>query len=193
MAKSNNSVSIYGVLVSLAEAEASAIAERVAGPAQPGEKLNQVGTELMRGLAKGGVMIPPEWAVRISAAIGATDPASIVEAVEKSAGRCGEATRVEWIVDPTHIAFYQMQADNAGVSLNHQVKAHLDYAYEQGWLGGSAPDPFKLLLTAEQYRHLQQIFHKDNVTGADVIERLSAGATPEEEYDPIMESLKGGK
>jgi hypothetical protein len=101
---------------------------------------------------------------------------------------------VEWVVDPTQISFYAMQAENLGVSLAHQLKAHMDLAYSQGWFGQTAPDLFKLLLSQEQYRDLQKMFAKDIVTGADVMDRLmaQAGDTFTADDDLVMQSLGGG-
>lgn len=186
----------YGLTVSLTEADSNAITTQVSAGATAADKLSITAGQLLRDLARGGQMIPPEWASRIDAAIHTTDPGAVTEAVEKSAGRAGEATRVEWLVDPTQIAFYQMLADNAGVSLNHQLKTLLDFAYAQGWFGMSAPDPFKLLVSPEQWRYLQQVFEKDIVTGDDVVEKLrkvigSPAIVSEDDDDLVMESLKG--
>ena len=188
MGKSNN----YGLVVTLTDPEANAITESQPAGQTAAEKLSLVANGLLRDLAKGGAMLAPEWASRVEAAIGTTDAAAVVDAVERSANRSGDATVVSWVVDPTQINFYQMLADNAGISLNHQLKSLLDYAYSQGWFGSAAPDLFKLLLTQEQYRFLQQMFEKDIVTGFDVIEKLQVGseaswAPPED--DVVLDSL----
>lgn len=191
MGKNNN----YGLVVGLSEAEANAITEHVSGPYTSTEgKLGVVATGLLRDLVKGGVMIGPEWATRIETAIGTTEAQAIVEAVERVAGKIGEATIVPWIVDPTQLPFYQSLADNRDFTLAQQLKAVMDYAYEQGWFGMGAPDPFKILLTAEQWRALQQIFGKDIVTGQDVMDRLGTpevGTFAPEDGDLILDSLKG--
>ncbi len=127
---------------------------------------------------------------RIDSAIHSTEPPAIVDAVERSAGRKGEATRVEWIVDPTQIAYYQSLADNAGVSLEQQLKSILDYALMQGWLGAGAPDLFKILLSPQQYRALQTLFAKDVVTGTDIMQRIGAEQAAVED-DMILSSLTG--
>lgn len=187
----------YGLAVALSEADAGNIAEHIQGQGSVESKLSGAATGLLRDLAKGGVMVPSEWAARIESAIGTTDPAAIVEHVERAAGRSGDATRVEWIVDPTQLQFYKHLADNAGVSLEHQLKSLLDYAYSQGWFGMAAPDVHKLLVTPEQYRWLQQVFEQDIVTGEEVIERLhKAGVNPavvaEDDDDLVLDSLTKG-
>ena len=100
------------------------------------------------------------------------DPEKIVEAVEKSAGRSWDSVRVEWVPDATHLAFYKQLADANGITLEHELKTLLDFAYSQGWFGMAAPDPFKILLTPEQFRTLQEMFGKDIPTGADVMEKI---------------------
>ena len=186
----------FGVAVSLSPTEANTIAAHVQGAGSVESKLSTVATGLLRDLAKGGVMIGPEWAERIESAINTTESPAIVEAVEKSAGRCGDALRVEWIPDPTQVNWYQHLADNAGVSLSHQLKNILDHAYEQGWFGMNAPSPFKILLDSQQYRELQQMFSKDNVTGQDVMGRLNvaferdAPFATEDGSDLVLDSLK---
>ena len=178
MAKASKS---YAVVVTLSDADAAALGV---------EKVEVLANTCLRALAQGGVLVAPEWAERIKSAIGTTDAASITESVERCARRFGEARLVEWSVDPTQLAFYQQLADNAGVTLEHQLKSLLDYAYSQGWFGMGAPDPFKLWLSQDQYRALQQFFQKDIVTGQDVIERLGVSAvTQAESGDPLLDSL----
>jgi hypothetical protein len=180
---------VYEISVKLSETEAAAISAR-------GGTLSATATTLLRDYARGGAVIPAEWAARIQAAIDTVEASAIVDHVEKSVGRHGESVVVEWVVDPTQIQFYREQAENAGMTLQQQLKAHMDYGYAQGWLGSTAPDPFKLLLTAEQYRWLRQLCEKDVVTGSDVIARLhQAGATPsfvtEDDEDLVLNALEG--
>jgi hypothetical protein len=163
----------------------------------PGVQLASVACDLLRDLARGGVMLPPEWASRIDAAIHTTDAATIVKHVERSVGKSGEAVRVEWIVDPTQIQFYQHLADNASISLEMQLKALMDYAYSQGWFNTGAPEVFKLMLAPEQYRWLQQAFGKDVVTGQDVIDQLAKNMKvtfpPDMDDDLVLEALQGAR
>jgi hypothetical protein len=182
----------FGISVALSEAEASKIAQSVPGDAPVADKIGAVGGGLLRDLAKGGVMIPREWADRIDAAIDTLEPSRIVESVEKSVNKVGESTSVQWVVDPTQITYYQHLADNAGISLERQLKSVMDFAYEQGWFGMNTPDANKIFLSAEEYRRLQELFGKDVVTGADVISRLQGEFAPpaESEEDPIMASLR---
>jgi hypothetical protein len=191
----NDGLYLYGVAVPLSVADANAIAAHVQDNGSIESKLSTVATGLLRDLAKGGIMIAPEWAERISTAIGTTDAPAIVAVVEKSVDRRGDATVVQWVVDPTQIAFYQQLADSNGVTLAHELKALMDYAYEQGWFGVAAPDAFKILLDAQQYRDLQQMFSKDIVTGQDVMARLNVAFdrafAPEEGSDLVLDSLKG--
>ena len=185
----------FGLTVSLDEAQSNVIAENAPGQAGVAEKLSAVAAGLLADLAKGGVMIPPDWAIRIRNAIGTVEPAAIIENVEKAVGRCGESVRIEWVPDPTWLGFLQAQADNTGITLSHQLQAHLDHALCQGWLGGSAPDPFKLLLDRDQYRELQQFFEKDVVTGTDVVDcvRRNEGTAfvqaADDDTELIMDSL----
>lgn len=186
----------YGVAVSIKGREADAIIQAVPGQSSLEAKLGSTASGLLADLANGGAMVPPEWAERIQAAIGTTDPAAIVAAVERSQKRRGDATAVEWIVDPTQINFFQQMADSSGITLAHQLKSIIDYAVMQGWLAGGAPDPYKLLVSQEQYRWLQSLFEKDIVTGDDVIEKLRrSGNIPavvsEDDDDLVMNSLKG--
>jgi hypothetical protein len=159
-------------VVGFTEAEAATIAAHVPGPASNIEKMSQVSASLLRDLLKGGTMVPGEWGSRIESAIGSLDPEKIVEAVEKSAGRSWDSVRVEWVPDATHLAFYKQLADANGITLEHELKTLLDFAYSQGWFGMAAPDPFKILLTPEQFRTLQEMFGKDIPTGADVMEKI---------------------
>ena len=192
MAKSGNTS--YGLTVSLSDVEANAITAAQPAGQTASDKMSIVAGGLLRDLARGGAMIPPEYATRIEAAIEATDPAAITAAVEKSASKQGEATTVQWVVDPTHIQFYQSLADNNGVTLERELKTLLDFAYEQGWFGMSAPEVHKILLDAEQYKELQQMFGKDIPTGEDVMERLRKEFrgvfAPEEDDDLVMDSLE---
>jgi hypothetical protein len=188
------SVSNIPLVVGLTDNEVQAIAATLPGPQAAGEKVAEVGARLVKQYAQGAALLPAEWAARIEAALGTLDPRAVAEAVEKAMHRQGEAVVVEWVVDPTQIAFYQMLAENAGLSLERQLKSMLDYAYSQGWFGMGAPDADKILLTPEQYRALQRLFGKDIVTGEDVMERLQEadGAgfiQAEEEEDPILGSL----
>ena len=193
MAKSGNTS--YGLTVSLSDVEANAITAAQPAGQTASDKMSIVAGGLLRDLAKGGVMIPPEYATRIEAAIEATDPAAITAAVEKSASKQGEATTVQWVVDPTHIQFYQSLADNNGVTLERELKTLLDFAYEQGWFGMSAPEVNKILLGAGQYKELQQMFSKDIVTGEDVMERLRGQAMtpPDLEDELVFDALEGKK
>lgn len=188
----------YGITVRLSEADVNAISEGVRGQAAPAEKLGAVASGLLRDLARGGVMIEPDWASRIESAVGSTEQSVIVEAVEKSVNRRGEDTIVEWEVDPTQIAWYKQLADNVppmGISLNQQCKSIMDWAYSQGYFGQNAPDPYKILLEPEQWQYLQKLLAKDIPTGYDVIALLSGERKPEvieEEDDLVMDALKGG-
>jgi hypothetical protein len=192
MAKSGNTS--YGLTVSLSDAEANAITAAQPAGQSASDKLSITAGSLLRDLARGGAMIGAEWATRVQAAIETTDPAAIVSAVEKSVSRNGEATTVQWIVDPTHVQFYQQLADNNGVTLERELKTLLDHAYEQGWFGMSAPEVNKILLDAGQYKELQQMFGKDIPTGEDVMERLRkeyrGTFAPEEDDDLVMDSLE---
>lgn len=182
----------YGLTVSLTDVDANAITLQVPTGQSASDKLSMAAGGLLRDLAKGGQMIPPEYAVRIQDAIGTTDPPTITTVVEKSVNRDGDAILIPWRVDPTQITFYRHQAENAGITLEQQLKAHMDLAYAQGWLGSSAPDAFKVLFTPEQWRFLQGLLEKDMPTGEDVIDllRKAAGAAGEDE-DPVMDSLRG--
>jgi hypothetical protein len=192
MAKSGNTS--YGLTVSLSDAEANAITTAQPAGQSASDKLSITAGSLLRDLARGGAMLGPEWATRVQAAIETTDPSAIVSAVEKSVSRQGEATTVQWIVDPTHVQFYQHLADNNGVTLEHELKSLLDYAYSQGWFQMGAPDVFKILLDAGQYKELQQMFSKDIVTGEDVMERLRKeyrGAfAPDAEDELVFDALE---
>lgn len=176
-----------------------AIPETIAAQAGP-EKLGEVASALLTMIGNGGFILPPEWAERLRSAIGTLTPQDVVERVERTAKRSGGNIIVEWVVDPSQIEFYRMQAESNGLTLEQQLKTLLDYAYSQGWFGSTAPDPFKLLLTESQYQILQRIFNKDIVTGADVMEALevrqSKAATPEdtraeEEEDILLAALEG--
>jgi hypothetical protein len=184
----------YGLTVGLPEDAATAIANHVPGPQSTAEKLGAVASGLLCDLALGGAMLPPAYAERIQQALGSTDPATITAAIEKAASKDGEATLVYWRVDPTQIAFYKQLADNvppSGISLEQQLKSLLDYAFAQGWFGMGAPDVYKILLTAEQWKFLQQLFAKDIPTGEDVIDKLlESGPAQSEETDPFLEALK---
>ena len=187
----------YGLVVSLSDIEANAITMAQPAGQSASDKLSITAGSLLRDLARGGVMLSPEWATRVQAAIETTDSAAIVSAVEKSVNRSGEATTVQWTVDPTHVQFYQHLADNNGVTLERELKTLLDHAYEQGWFGMSAPEVNKILLDAAQYRELQKMFGKDIPTGEDVMDRLRkeyrGTFEPEEEEDLIMDSLVAEK
>lgn len=184
MAKNNT----FAILVNLSDADAGAIGA-ASDPSQALEiNLGRAATGLLRDYARKGVMIPPEYADRIETAIGNTEPASITEHVEASVKRRGEATVVEWIIDPTQILFFQELANSRGFSLENQLKSAMDYAYMQGWFNQNTPDPYKILLTQEQYRQLQNMFDQDIVTGYDVMQRLEQTAVAE--FDPLMDSLK---
>lgn len=186
MAKSNVS---FGLGVNLTVQEATALCGGQASP----ERLSVIATNLLRQLAGGGIMIPPEWAQRVDEAIHTAEPAAIVEHVEKAVGKQGDYTTVEWLVDPTQIGFYKMQADNAGISLAMQLKAHMDYGYGNGWLGQTAPEPFKILLTPEQYRELQQLFARDIVVGQDIMNALGGVLPAAAEDDLVLETLAHGE
>ena len=188
----------FGLSVALNAADAKAIDARVPSNRPLTDKLGEIAGGLLTDLARGGTMIPPEWASRIESAIGSTDPAAIVDHVEKSVNRAGASTRIEWIPDPTQIAWYQPLADNAGITLEMQLKSIMDFAYEQGYFGQNAPDPFKVLLSPEQYRILQKMFGRDIVTGEDIMDVLQKDVHAEigpadEEDDLIMESLAEAK
>ena len=195
MAKNSNTN--YGLVVSLSDVEANAITTAQPAGQTASDKLSIVAGGLLRDLAKGGAMVPPEHATRIEAAIGTTDPAAITAAVEQSVGRSGESTVVRWIVDPTQVQFYQSLADNNGVTLEQELKSLMDYAYGNGWFGMGAPDVFKILLDAGQYRELQKMFERDIVTGEDIMDRLRkefrGTFAPEEEDALVFDALEGKK
>lgn len=180
----------YGLVASLPPATMDAVAGRLPGNGTAAEKVSGFVTSLLRDLATGGIFIPPDWAARVRAVLDPASPERITETVEKVAQRRGDCTVVEWVVDPTQVNFYREQADNNGLTLEQQVKAHLDYAFANGWLGTGAPEPFKILLTGEQYRRLQERFLKDIVTGADVMAEFDKTAPIEEEEDPVLASLR---
>jgi hypothetical protein len=192
MGKNSN----FAVVVAMSDSDAIKLGALISGDAPVVEKLGRLASEHLKSLAAGGASIPPEWAIRVKAAIGTLEHEAIVAAVEKSVGRQGDSIVVPWVVDPTQIAFYDSLAESAGITREQQLKSLMDFAYSQGWFGMGAPDPFKLLLTQAQYRWLQQLFEKDNVTGEDVVEKLRrSGAIPthiaEDDDDPVMASLRG--
>ena len=187
----------YGVTVAIEERLAGVIASNVAGQATTAEKLGAVASGLLADLASGGVMLAPEWAKRVEASVGSLDPQAIVAKVEAAAGRLGEAMVVTWVLDPVWQGWLLQQCEVWGITIEQCLKSHQDHMLIQGHLGSSAPDPFKLLLSQEQYRWLQQRLKKDLITGNDVIECLQdedsaafAGQV-EQETDLLIESLKG--
>ena len=186
----------FGLTVDLTAGEANAITSQAAGETAT-EKLSVVAAGLLKDLAGGGTMLSPPMAERINAAIGTIEESAIVANVEKAAGTDGDAVIVRWRIDPTQVEFYRQVAESNGISLEAHVKNVFDYGFMQGWCGSSAPDAFKLLVTADQFAYLQQRFEKDSVTGEDVVEALrahDANFDPEpEEADPIMASLRGEK
>ena len=191
MGKTTNT---YGLAIRLEEAEAAKITQSIPTTGSVEQKLGNVASGLLKDLAGGGQMIGPEWAERIQSAIDTTDPQSIVQHVERAVNRVGDYTSVAWSVDPTQIAFYQMLADNADITLERQLKSIMDFAFEQGWFNTAAPDVDKILLDREQYRELQQIFKKDIVTGLDVmklVHKAQETADLSGEEDPLLDALKG--
>jgi len=160
----------YGLTVGMTQDQVDLIADNVAGDAPTQDKLGAVASGLLCDLADGGIMIPPAYAERIRDVSGQLDAVDITERVERSAGRFGESTVVEWIPDPSQVGYYQALADNQGLTLKQQLKAILDYAIEQGWLGSGAPDPWKILLTKEQYEWLAEVLGKEDPTGEDVVQ-----------------------
>lgn len=181
----------FALVVGLEPTQAEKLAAEISGNETLVEKLGKVATTALRELARGGALIPHEWAERVDTAIGTLSPQAIVEHVEKAVNRQGDAVVIPWVVDPTQIAYYQTLAENAGITLERQLKSIMDYAYAQGWLGMAAPEADKILLTREQYAWLQEQFGKDIVTGEDVIERLRAATaeTAKEAEDFILDSL----
>lgn len=186
-------INSYGLLVPLTEEGAAKIAQQIPGNATLLGKLEATAEVLMNDLAKGGVMIPPEWADRVEAALGTTDVPAIVEAIEKGVGKRGDATVVEWVVDPTQIQYYEGLAANHDLSLQRQLKATMDWGFTHGWVGAGVPEVNMLLVSPDQYRYLQQMFEKDIVTGTDLVEALrhQAGSPRivSEEDDPVIEAL----
>ncbi len=184
----------FGLAVTISEADANAIVRAVPGAGSNEQKLGTIAAGLLKDLAGGGCMIRPEYAQRIETVIGKADDVAIVEHVERAVNKDGETTLVEWRVDPTQIAFYQMLADNNNCSLEQELKSVMDLAYDQGWLGSAAPDVFKILLTQDQFRVLQQRFAKDLPTGEDVmlaLEGVGAAFEPDGGPDFVEEVLKG--
>lgn len=173
--------------------EAEAAAEHVKDDGSILEKLSVIAGRAIKAVARGGFIITEEWAERIKTAIGTADGSVIAEHVEKAVGRRGDCHVVEWVVDPTQVTFYRMQAENSGKSLDHHLKSMMDFAYEQGWLGSTAPEAFKLLLAPEEYAELQSLFKKDIVTGHDVVSMVRKVMTTEEDslvLDSLMEEAK---
>jgi hypothetical protein len=179
-------------VVTLTDAEANSIT--IAQPAGTSamDKLSISAGSLLRDLAHGGTMIGPEWTTRIETALGTVEAAAVVKAVETSMNRDGDAVIVPWRIDPTQVAFYQGVADSNGVSLESHVKSVFDYGFEQGWVSQAAPEVFKILLTSEQFRQLQQMFEKDSPTGQDVIDRLEklGGGFEAEDHDLILDEMR---
>lgn len=190
MAKTN-----YGVTVRLNPEHADLIAEHIESEAPLPEKLGATASGLLTDLAKGGIMIPPDYADRIRKSTGQLDAVDITERCEGSVGMRGDASLVTWAPDPMWVGYLQNLADNQGLTLNQQVKSVLDHAFEQGWLGTAAPDPWKLLFTKEQHRWLSDALGKgDCLTGLDVIEFVEkntgmAAFVQSEEAEDVMDTV----
>jgi len=160
----------YGIIVQLEDGHAETIAENITSLAPLPDKLGIAASGLLTDLAKGGIMIPSDYAQRIRAATGQLDAVDITERAERTVGMKGDAVVVDWTPDPMWVGYLQNLADNQGLTLRQQVKTVMNHAFEQGWLGQGAPDPFKILLTKEQYEWLEKALNKPDVTGADIID-----------------------
>ncbi len=139
----------FGVLVSLSETQAETIARHVEGQSTTAEKVGAVASGLLVDLADGGVMIPPEWAVRIQSAIGSLDPRAIIEKVEGAVGRQGDSMVVKWTPDPSWTNWILNQCEVQGITPEQMLNSFIDHMLIQGHLGTSAPDPFKVWMAGE--------------------------------------------
>lgn len=160
----------FGLTVQLNSEHADLIADNIAGEAPLPIKLEGVASGLLSDLAKGGIMIPPAYAERIRTATGQLDAVDITERCERTVGMKGDGPVVDWTPDPMWVGYLQSLADNQGITLRRQVETVMNHAFEQGWFGSAAPDPFKLLLTKEQYELLEKALGKPDVTGQDIID-----------------------
>jgi len=188
MAKNN----VYGLAVSLSEADVDGLNGMLAGPASLEQRMGYAAGELLRDFAKGGTIIPAAYMERIRAAIEPATAETITEHVERAAGRRGEASVFEWVVDPTQVTYYRDLAANHNVSFDHELKAIFDWAFEQGWIGRGAPEVRKLLFATEQCGVLQRHFGKEIVTGADFMREIGAKITSAEDdlvFDALTEAV----
>jgi hypothetical protein len=186
----------YGLTVQLDGASADLIADNIAGDAPLPIKLEGVASGLLSDLAKGGIMIPPAYADRIRTATGQLDAVDITERCEGTVGMKGESHGVNWWPDPMWEGYLQNLADNQGITLHRQVETVMNHAFEQGWFGSAAPDPWKLLLTKEQYEWLEKTVGKQNVNGQDLIDFVegktgTAAFVQSAEADDAMEAVFG--
>jgi hypothetical protein len=185
-------VTNYAVLVSIKDTEAKAIEAASPSSTSFEQALTKLTTDSIRELANGGILIPSQVAQRIESAISTKDPDAILDYVEMAVNRKGEAVRVEWIVDPTQISFYQEIAERNGQSLEQLLKDTLDYAFLQGWVGNTPTNVHCALFDEQQYRDLQKLFGKDMVLGSDIynlIAQMKAIRADELEEDAVLGSL----
>lgn len=191
-----------GIQVSLTDAEANAIAAAQPPGMSTHEQLGRCATIVLSELAKGAILIPADYAARVRQAIDTDSPIAVVEHVESAVNRQGEAVIVPWVVDPTQVQYYRELAENNGMTLERQLKAVMDYAFSEGWLGSGVPITHYIMLDSEQYRKLQDLFKKDVVNGEDVVnaavgnlQAIEFGAPPapvdnsEPTGDPVIDSL----
>ena len=186
----------YGLTVQLDGSDADAIADNIAGEAPLPIKLEGVASKLLSDYAKGGIMITPAYADRIQTAVGHLDVVDITERCERTVGMKGEAQVVDWTPDPMWVGYLQNLADNQGITLRRQVETVMNHAFEQGWFGSAAPDPWKILLTKEQYEYLEKTLGKKDVTGEDIIEFVErntghAAFVQSAEAEDAMEAVFG--
>lgn len=145
-----------------------------ASSSTPAEYLSVMANSLVSQFLSGAMVIPPEYATRISAALhsaGRPDsPQAVTEAVERQVGRHGESLVVEVRIDPAWAPHLLEVASRQGISLEQHLRNIIDWALFQGWFGAVLSEPVKMLFTPDQYKRLREVLGKDAPTGADLME-----------------------
>ncbi len=158
--------------IQLTEKQMSAIGNGVGVDAPMAKKVQMVAQSLVKDMANGGIMLPPEAVDRIEAAINDVATERIVESVEQSVNRSGKNVVLKLSIDPGWYPTLKEASESQGRPVEDLMQECIGHAFHNGWLYALPADPPPLWINRDEYEFLKKVIGSDPVFGCDVVNFL---------------------
>lgn len=171
-----------GIDVTISEAQRSRLCA-MAADSRPSEALSGIATGLLQDLADGGMMLNGRTVDRIAAALSDSGfgEEALIKVVEKGVRRFGQASIVDYAIDPIYISPLEEWSKSNGRTVQELVQDCMSICFDNEYFYSLDFERRPLYLTVEQYRELAEMMGKELIFGADLFEfiRKSLNEAPD--------------